>query len=183
ETEPEVLLPWIKAAQKEGVYVVLDLQPGHSDFLKQAKLYEELLKYPNVGLALDPEWRLKAGQKHMVQIGSVKAAEINKTAAWLAELTARHKLPQKLFLLHQFRLDMISNREKLDMSHQELAYAIQMDGHGSQQQKQDTWRAIRHGAQKQIHFGWKNFYKVDSPMLSPAQTMKVAPQPWFVSYQ
>ena len=47
------LRPWIRAAGQAGVYVVLDLQPGCSDFLTQAKLYTELLRMPGVG-ALDP---------------------------------------------------------------------------------------------------------------------------------
>ena len=50
--------PYIDAAAKAGVYVVLDLQPGRTDFLTQAQLYEQFLKQPHVGLALDPEWRL-----------------------------------------------------------------------------------------------------------------------------
>ena len=43
---------------RAGLYVVLDLQPGHTDFLTQAIRYEALLAQPHVGLALDPEWRL-----------------------------------------------------------------------------------------------------------------------------
>ncbi|MDJ0962491.1 MAG: hypothetical protein QNJ88_17720, partial [Acidimicrobiia bacterium] len=45
---------WIDIAGENGAYVVLDLQPGRTDFLTQAKLYEELLRLPHVGLALDP---------------------------------------------------------------------------------------------------------------------------------
>ena len=71
--------PWVDAARKAGVYVVLDLQPGRTDFLTQAKRYEDLLLQPHVGLALDPEWRLKPDQVHLEQIGSVSADEINKT--------------------------------------------------------------------------------------------------------
>ncbi len=69
------------------MYVVLDLQPGRADFLSQARRYESLLARPNVGLALDPEWRLAPGQRHRAQIGSVSATEINRTSAWLADLT------------------------------------------------------------------------------------------------
>src|SRR5215216_6262572 len=58
ELDAATLQPWVKAAQAAGVYVVLDLQPGRTDFLSQAKIYESLLREPNVGLALDPEWRL-----------------------------------------------------------------------------------------------------------------------------
>ncbi|HLT09240.1 MAG TPA: hypothetical protein VK028_00345, partial [Micromonosporaceae bacterium] len=83
ESSIEHIKPWVDAAKKEGIYVVLDLQPGRTDFLTQAKRYAELLKEPHVGLALDPEWRLAPGQRHMVQIGSVSAKEVNATAEWL----------------------------------------------------------------------------------------------------
>ena len=75
ESSIEKIRPWVDAARAAGVYVVLDLQPGRTDFLTQAKLYAELLVQPHVGLALDPEWRLQPGQVHMVQIGSVSAEE------------------------------------------------------------------------------------------------------------
>lgn len=183
EVDSNTLKPWIEAAQKAGVYVVLDLQPGRSDFLTQAKQYEQLLRYPNVGLALDPEWRLAPGQVPLVQIGSVSIQEVNATADWLADVTRQQKLPQKLLLLHEFRLTMIADRDQLDTSHNELAYVIQMDGQGNQQVKQDTWRTITANPPANVRFGWKNFYHQDSPMLSPQETMAINPKPWYVSYQ
>ena len=183
EVALETLKPWVEAAQKAGVYVILDLQPGRTDFLTQAKQYEELLWYSNVGLALDPEWRLAPNQVQLEQIGSVSIGEVNATAAWLAGLTKQHKLPQKVFLLHQFRLSMIADRSSLDTSHKELAYVIQMDGQGGQGVKQETWRAITADAPANVYFGWKNFYDEDKPMLSPEETMRVTPKPWYISYQ
>lgn len=184
ETPIDNLRAIIEMAKTHGVYVVLDLQPGHTDFLTQAQAYEELLREPHVGLALDPEWRLKPGQKHMKQVGSVTAAEIHTTAQWLADLTKNHSLPQKLFLLHQFKLSMITERETLDTSRPELAWVIQMDGFGQQNVKQDTWRAVRANSPAGIYWGWKNFIDEDKPMLSPEQTMtQIDPKPFFVSYQ
>ena len=58
ESALEEIRPYVDAARQAGVYVVLDLQPGRADFLTQAQLYEEFLRQPHVGLALDPEWRL-----------------------------------------------------------------------------------------------------------------------------
>src|SRR5699024_12316716 len=84
----ETIREWVEAAGEAGVYVGLDLQPGTTDFLTQAQLYEELRPQPHVGLALDAEWRLAAGQRHLEQIGSVSGAEVNETAQWLADLTA-----------------------------------------------------------------------------------------------
>ncbi len=183
EADPAALEPWVLAAKEAGVYVVLDLQPGRSDFLTQAKMYENLLRQPNVGLALDPEWRLAPNQVPLAQIGSASIDEINSVAAWLADITAQNKVPQKLLVLHQFRLDMLPGREQLDTSHAELAYVIQMDGQGSQPQKLATWQTITATPPANVAFGWKNFYDEDHPMLDPTATMQIAPMPWYISYQ
>lgn len=175
--------PYIEAAAEHDVYVVLDLQPGHNDFLSQAKLFEDYLKEPNVGLALDPEWRLAPGQVHMQQIGSVDAAEINETTEWLAELTAEHELPQKMVILHQFQLAMIQNREEVNTDHPELAIVLHADGHGTAEQKLDTWEALQRDLPDDIYMAWKNFYRQDNPMFTPQETFEIEPKPWFVSYQ
>ncbi|MGM0929624.1 MAG: hypothetical protein ACQEXN_07940 [Actinomycetota bacterium] len=184
ETDVDELRPWVDAAGKAGVYVVLDLQPGRSDFLAQAKLYADLLKEPHVGLALDPEWRLGKGERHMEQIGSVSAAEINKVSDWLADLTRKNSLPQKVLILHQFQYRMISDRQKLETGHPELAMVLHADGHGNPGQKMETWHALRQDLPKRIRMGWKNFYDEDTPTFSPERTYtEVDPAPWFVSYQ
>lgn len=183
EVSPAVLQPWIDASRTAGVYVVLDLQPGRASFFAQAQEYKSLLEQPNVGLALDPEWRVEPNQIPLKSRGSVDISEVNATVDWLATLTAQSKLPQKLFILHQFRLSAITNRAALDTSHKELAYVIQMDGQGAQSVKNTTWRTILQQAPQGVQFGWKNFYVKDSPMLSPQQTMALQPQPWYVSYE
>lgn len=178
------LLPLVQAASDAGMAVVLDLQPGRTDFLTQAKLYEELLLMPNVGLALDPEWRLAPDQVHLRQIGSVGIDEVNAVAAYLAQLVRDHHLPQKMLVLHQFSLRMIAERERLDLGHDELAMVIHVDGQGSQGAKVGTWNAIRAGAPEGLHWGWKNFYDEDTPaMLDPAGTYRIAPTPDLVTYQ
>lgn len=182
-TEPEKLEAYVDAAEENDVYVVLDLQPGHSDFLSQAKAYEDLLMRPNVGLALDPEWRLSDGQVHMQQIGSVDAQEVNETTEWLAELTADNDLPQKMLILHQFRQSMIQNRDQLNTEHSELAMVLHADGHGTPNTKMQTWEMVQQDLPDNIYMAWKNFYSQDEPMFSPQETIEVEPHPWFVSYQ
>ncbi|HSO63895.1 MAG TPA: hypothetical protein VLQ78_02235 [Ornithinibacter sp.] len=178
------LLPWVEAAEAAGVYVVLDLQPGRTDFLEQAKHYEELLRRPWVGLALDPEWRLREDQVHLEQIGSVGVDEVNRVGAWLAALVREHDLPPKVLTLHQFRPSMIRDRERLDTSLDEVQWLVHADGLGGQGDKQATWRALRRDLPEGVWLGWKNFEDEDTPMLTPEQTMaQVQPTPWFVSYQ
>lgn len=183
ESSVASLRPWVTKAQAAGLYVVLDLQPGRANFLDQAKLYEPLLRMPNVGLALDPEWRLAPGQVPLGQIGGVDASEINSVTRWLAELTAKEKVPQKLLVLHQFRLSMIRHESRLDTSRDEVQLLIHMDGQGSPELKESTWRAVVAAAPRGIPFGWKNFYDEDSPTLSPRQTMAKRPKPDMISYQ
>lgn len=183
ELDPETIRPWIERAADEGVYVVLDLQPGTSPFIDQAKMYEDLLKEPNVGLALDSEWRLKEGQKHMEQIGTVDSKEINETADWLADLTSANDLPQKVFIMHQFSTSMITHRENIDTSHDGLAMVLHADGHGSPGMKMQTWNTLQDGLPEGIRMAWKNFYDEDDPTFTPEETMDVEPRPWFVSYQ
>ena len=184
EIDPAKLKPIIDMAKEQGIYVVLDLQPGRTDFLTQAKLYESLLLEPHVGLALDPEWRLQTTEaRHLKAVGSVSAEEINQTSAWLSELVKTHDLPQKIFMIHQFKNSMITNRETLITDYPELGYIIHMDGHSTLSQKTETWNTIRTNLPPNIYMGWKNFYDEDRPTPTPEQTMSQIPAPNFISYQ
>ncbi len=177
------LRPWVEAASAAGLYVILDLQPGRASFLAQAKLYQSFLELPDVGLALDPEWKLQPGQLPLRQIGSVSVAEVNSVAAWLAALTAEYHLPQKLLELHEFRLSMIQDIGQLNTSYDDLAIVINMDGQGAPSTKRDTWRAVVAGAPKGVFFGWKDFYVKDTPMLGPRLTIGHFPTPVLISYE
>jgi hypothetical protein len=183
ETDVEVIRPWVEIAAEEGLYVLLDLQPGRTDFLTQAKRYEEFLLEPHVGLALDPEWRLGPDQVHLEQFGTVDAAEINQVSEWLAELVRREALPQKMLLIHQFRFSMVTNRELVAIP-SELAVIIQMDGQGPIDTKYETWNALT-GAPDAGKFwwGWKNFYDEDFPTPTPEQVLELNPTAYYVSYQ
>ncbi len=182
-TDREVIRPWIEAAAANGVYVVLDLQPGRSDFLSQAKHYEEFLRLPHVGLALDPEWRLKPHQVHLTQIGTVDAAEINQVVDWLAGIVREEALPQKLLIVHQFRFSMITDREQIETP-PELAVLIHMDGQGSLAAKYNTWNSLTGRADvDRFYWGWKNFYDEDLPTATPEQVLELSPEIVFVSFQ
>ncbi|ROS23339.1 hypothetical protein EDF22_3117 [Rathayibacter sp. PhB127] len=184
ELDPSGIRPYIDAAAAAGMYVVLDLQPGRSDFLTQAQAYEELLRLPNVGLALDPEWRLAPDEVPLAQIGRVQAAEVDSVSSWLADLVQREDLPPKMFVLHQFRLSMLQDRDNIRRDRPELEFLIHVDGQGGQPDKQATWNALHEGAPEGIAWGWKNFYDEDLPMLTPAETMaQVAPLPDLITYQ
>lgn len=175
--------PWVTQATRAGMYVILDLQAGRAGLLAQAKPYRTLLERPDVGLAIDPEWKLKGGQLPLRQIGSVTSRQVNSVANWLAALTARHHLPQKLLVLHQFQLPMITGEYRIDTGHDDLAIVIHMDGQGTPGNKRQTWAAVTAAAPPNVYFGWKNFFVKDHPMLTPTQTMARSPRPVMISYQ
>ncbi len=151
ESSVRDLRPLVEAAEKAGQYVVIDLQPGRTDFLAQAKRYRSLLERPHVGLALD---------------------------------TRERRLPQKLFVLHQFSTSMIRDRSTLDVGHPELSTVVHVDGQGTPGAKIGTWNTIRQGSPKGVHWGWKNFLDEDEPMLTVPQTWRdVRPRPDLVTYQ
>jgi hypothetical protein len=183
QTPVALLRPWVLQAMAAGMYVILDLQAGRASLLAQAESYQSLLELPDVGLALDPEWKLAPGQLPLKQIGSVSISEVNSVATWLAALTTQYRLPQKLLVLHQFSLSMIRGERQLDTRHKDLAIVIHMDGQGTPAAKQATWQAITRAAPAGVFFGWKNFFVEDHPMMSPRQTMARTPRLSMVSYQ
>ena len=136
-----------------------------------------------MGLALDPEWKIGPDEKPLGRVGNTTAAEVNEVSAWLADFTKTKKLPQKIFIMHQFQLQMIRNREQLNLNHPELSFVLHADGHGDAHDKMATWDKMREDLQPQIFMAWKNFIDEDTPMFDPRQTLGVQPTPWFISYQ
>ena len=137
---------YIEAAHRNGALVVLDIQPGRADFLTVAKRWAWALRDPWVGLALDPEWRMGPRQVPGRVIGSVGATEVNEVSAWLADLVEREGLPEKAFVLHQFRSTMIRDVERV-RARGGLATVQHVDGFGNQGQKLATYHAVARPAQ------------------------------------
>ncbi len=184
ESDIELIRPWVEAADEAGMYAVLDLQPGRASFLEQAKLYEELLLMPNVGLALDPEWHIGPDELPLTRIGSVTAEEVNEVVDYLANLVTENDIPQKLLVVHQFRIAMISDRDQLKTDVDQVAVLIHVDGFGTPSEKFETYDYLTADAEETFFWGWKNFIDEDQPTFTPERTMTtVKPTPDFVSYQ
>lgn len=187
-TPLEAFQEGIGVAAANGGYVMLDIQPGAERFLAHAQALEDLLRFPHVGLALDPEWRCGwPDQTEFNRVGTASAAEINEVIHWLADLVNTHGLPQKMLLIQQFRLDMIQERDQL-AQRPEIQVVIQMDGEGQGNLtvKDNTWRGVT-GDTEDNHWmwGWKNFFVRDHPNgpYSPADTLNRQPVPVYISYQ
>ena len=175
-----VIRRYLKAARKAKALLILDIQPGRSDFFTETKRLEKWLKEPDVGLALDPEWRMGPGQVPGQVIGSVGAREVNATTAWLDQLVTKHDLPQKLLLIHQFTDDMIPEAELKERKG--LAYVLNVDGFGTQTLKIAKYKNFVAQA-KHFHRGFKLFYSEDIDTMTPAEVMRLSPRPDVVVYE
>ena len=170
---------YLAAARAHRQMLVLDVQPGQCPFLPQVQRWQRFLSQPDVGLALDAEWRMPRGVVPGTQIGTVSAAEVNGVTGWLADLTRRTGLPQKPLVLHQFTPDMITDRTAL-LSPPELAMIDHTDGFGTAGTKVRKYAEL---GDRRMHPGFKVFYRQDVGMMSPAQVLALAPPPDYISYQ
>jgi hypothetical protein len=171
---------YVDQARRNKVLVILDLQPGRGDFLPQARQLERFLVQPHVGLALDPEWRMPKGKVPGRTIGQVGSAEINRVSDYVSGLVARHRLPEKLFVLHQFRASMLPDVAKIQKQ-PGLAMVQHIDGFGTRSEKDATWDRLRRP--QQFHLGYKLFYDEDIKRYGPADLLKFKNVPELVSYQ
>ncbi len=173
-SDPSHVQRYLDEARAYGLYLLLDLQPGRSDFVTEARRYEPFLREPDLGLALDPEWRMAPGQVPGDGVGQVSAAEVNSLLDYVAGLVAEARLPQKLVLVHQFQLRMVTERETL-REPSELALMIHMDGFGTHAQKLDTYRVVR--ADPPLSNGFKLLYDEDVDLVEPHEVLALDPVP------
>lgn len=171
---------YVRAAERNGALLLLDIQPGRSDFTTVARRWTWALREPHVGLALDPEWRMGRREVPGRVIGSVTAAEVNRASAWLSGLTQTHRLPEKLFVLHQFRTSMIEDI-RLVRRRAGLAMVQHVDGFGTPRQKLATYHAVERA--EQFTMGFKLFYDEDIRRLGARDVGRIRPPVNFVSFQ
>ncbi|WP_305788898.1 hypothetical protein [Symbioplanes lichenis] len=171
---------YVDQARRNKVMVILDLQPGRGDFLPQAKQLERFLVQPHVGLALDPEWRMPAGKVPGKTIGKVSAAEVNRVSAYVSGLVAQHRLPEKLFVVHQFRSSMLPDISKIQ-KRPGLALVQHVDGFGTRSEKDATWDRLRRP--QQFHLGYKLFYDEDIKRYGARDLLKFSNVPELVTFQ
>ena len=177
----EVIRRYLRAARRAKALLVLDIQPGRADFLSEVKALRPYLEQPDVGLALDPEWRMGPGEVPGQQIGSTDAATVNAVSAYLAGIVKRKNLPQKLLIVHQFTAEMITSKRALKRR-PGIALTIMADGFGSQAAKISKYRSFadRRG---RYYNGLKLFYKEDTDLMQPREVLALRPPPDVVIYE
>jgi hypothetical protein len=180
-SDDAVIRRYLRAARHMKALLILDIQPGRSDFLQESRHLAKWLRQPDVSLALDPEWRVDAPQVPGQVFGSVSAREVNAVSYWLAAIVAKHRLPQKLLLIHRFTPSMIVDQDQIKQR-RGLALTINVDGFGDRANKVSKYRqlAVPDGP---FFNGFKLFYEEDTGLMSPRQVVRLRPSPNVVVYE
>jgi hypothetical protein len=145
------------------------------------------LQYPNVHLALDPEWRTA---RPMQEIGSVTAEEINRCQRVMEDYIIENNIPgERLLVIHQFNYVMIRNRPEVKSDFRRVRLVHCADGFGAPHIKRSSYAFNAEAANIPVK-AFKLFYNFgipgagyDHPLMSPREVYELNPRPYIIMYQ
>jgi hypothetical protein len=175
-----VIRRYLRAARRHKALLVLDIQPGHADFLDETRHLDRWLREPDVALPLDPEWHTP-GAVPGTQIGSVQAEDVNAVARHVAAIVRKYNLPEKLFVVHQFTPNMIAGKERVQQP-PGLAMTMNVDGFGDRPNKIAKYHQFTHDGTR-FRRGYKLFYEEDTNLMTPGSVLELQPRPDFIVYE
>ena len=180
---------YLDAARRCDAMLLLNIQPGRSEFMPEMEHYERFLKQPDVGVALDPEWAMDPGEVPGVNLGRTDGPELNEAAQYLSRLVAENNLPEKVMVFHQFNEAAVEKIRGLKPQ-PGVALVRSIDGLGGPEDKTAKYNALVKKQPPWIHPGFKLFYKEDtdtsawgSRLMTPKEVMKLKPRPDYVLYE
>ena len=173
-------------AEKIRALVFLDIQVGFSSLQTEVPLLEKYLKLPNVHLGVDPEFSMKTGIRPGKIVGTYDAADINFAANYLAKIVKENNLPPKILVVHRYTQKMVTNYQEIKPL-PEVQIVMHMDGWGYAAKKKNTYQQFIYKEPVQFT-GFKLFYKSDiktpgTALMTPADLLKLIPQPIYIQYQ
>jgi hypothetical protein len=182
-----VLQEWIQYALDHDILVFIDHQIGRYDPIASLKRMLPYLRYPNVHLALDPEWRTS---RPMKEIGFVTAAELNTAQQIMEEYMLENKISgERMLVIHQFKPWMIENRNNVRAGRDKVRLIHCADGFGNPAQKRAAYTSNAEARNIPLK-SFKLFYNFeipgagyDVPILSPSQVYGLNPRPYLIMYQ
>lgn len=175
----------LSMAKEINALVFIDIQVALSTLESEIPELEEYLKLPNVHLGIDPEFSMKGGERPGTVIGKYDAADINYATGYLAGLVKKYNLPPKILVVHRFTQGMVTNYKKINIQ-PEVQLVMHMDGWGEPARKINTYQQYIYKEPVE-YTGFKVFYKNDTKnngrILTPAELLKLKPQPLYIQYQ
>jgi len=180
-TGDDLIQEYLDFATANNMILILDVQIGRSTVKAEIDKVEKWLLYPNVHLALDPEFAMAEGEIPGTTIGGIDASDVTYAQERLAQLATENDLPPKVLIVHQFHEEMIRGSESLAPV-DGVQLVIDFDGFGDPANKVAGYNLFLQD--RQIQFaGIKLFYKQDDPLMSPQDVVSLSPPPDFVVYQ
>lgn len=177
---------YLKAARAARALLLLNVQPGHSDFLTEVKELEDYLREPDVGVALDPEWAMKPGQKPGVRYGQTTGAAIDEVAAYLSALVQKGDLPEKVLVFHQVNNYVVQDESAMK-AHPGVVFVKSVDGLGPKAAKILTYNYLVKALAPPLHAGFKLFFDEDTAnggkLMTPREVLALEPTPEYVMYE
>jgi len=178
---------YIEFAAERGWYVYLDHQIGKYTVEQAMNKILPFLKYPNVHLALDPEWHTT---KPMEVIGSVTADEINKAQEMMDKYIKENNISgRRMLVIHQFNAIMIKNRQNVKTAFDRVQLIHCADGFGAPNLKKESY-AFNAFAKNIPLKSFKLFLKptvqgagYDWPLMKPEEVFALNPRPYLIMYQ
>ncbi len=168
-------------ANSNHMLFFMDMQIGHSTVQREVNNVWQFLEQPGVDLALDPEFDMPPGAIPDVNLGHMSAAEINWVIDQLSNLVQTYHLPPKILIIHQFRIEMLPDWQNIRVK-PGVEVVTCVDGFGTPGEKLDDYRIFDN--QQLIQYpGFKLFYKLDKPLMSPGDVLNMNPAPLMVMYQ
>ncbi len=166
--------------------VFLDIQVGLSNLQTEVPLLERYLKMSQVHLGIDPEFSMKNNTRPGKIVGTLDAVDINFTANYLAKVVKENNLPPKVLVVHRYTPKMVTNYQNIKPL-PEVQIVMHMDGWGETAKKINTYQQFIHKEPVQFT-GFKLFYKNDvreqgAVLMTPADLLKLSPQPIYIQYQ
>ncbi|MFG2136476.1 hypothetical protein [Streptomyces sp. NPDC048650] len=172
-------------ARERRALLLLNIQPGRAAPLDEVKALREWLVHPDVGVALDPEWQMAAGEVPGTTYGHTSGPELTDVARHLAGLVEEHDLPQKPLVFHQVASSVLHEESAL-RPQPGVALIKSADGIGSPGLKRGTWRKLVSDIPDGVHTGFKLFYEEDaegSRLMTPKEVLALTPRPEYVMYE
>jgi hypothetical protein len=186
-TDDELIREYVDFATANGVHVILDLQIGLDTIEHQIESVRHWLELPNVHVALDPEFSMKANEtvpRDRVPgtfIGEVSGHEVNTAIQMVAAIVAEKQLPSKILIVHQFENEMIYYKDVITPL-PGVDFVLDMDGFGGKDAKIGNYGVYVN--QELIQYGGiKLFFRQDDPLMTPEEVVALEPSPLVVIYQ
>lgn len=168
-------------ANSNHMLFFMDMQIGHSTIQNEVNAVWQFLEQPGVDLALDPEFDMPPGTIPDVNLGHMSAAEINWVIDQLSNLVQTYHLPPKILIIHQFRVEMLPDWQNIKLK-PGVEIVTCVDGFGSPGEKIADYN-IFDNRQLIQYPGFKLFYSLDKPLMSPSDVLQMNPSPLMVMYQ